>query len=57
MIIYPDLGYGVVVLANSDFLNAEVAIDIAHRALGGSIESIRRGSRLEFNYQGPFLEE
>ena len=57
MIIYPDLGYGVVVLTNSDLLNSDVAIDIAHRALGGSIESIRRASHLEFNYQGPFLEE
>jgi CubicO group peptidase (beta-lactamase class C family) len=57
MIIYPDLGYGAVVLTNSDALNSDVAIDIAHRALGGSIDAIRRGSHLEFNYQGPFVEK
>jgi CubicO group peptidase (beta-lactamase class C family) len=57
MIIYPDLGYGAVVLTNSDFLNPDVAIDIAHHALGGSMDAIRRASHLDFNYQGPFLEE
>ena len=57
VIVYPDLGYGVVVLTNSDFLNADVAIDIAHRALGGRIDAIRRASHLEFNYRGPFLED
>lgn len=58
MIIYPELGYGAVVLTNSDLLNSDVAIEIAHRALGGSIDAVRRASlNLEFNYQGPFLEE
>ncbi len=57
MIIYPDLGYGAVVLTNSDLLNPDVAIEIAHRALGGRMDAIRRASHLEFNYQGPFLEE
>jgi len=57
IIIYPDLGYGVVVLTNSDFLQPDVAIDIAHRALGGRIDGIRRSSHLALNYQGPFLEE
>jgi CubicO group peptidase (beta-lactamase class C family) len=57
MIIYPEIGCGVVVLANSDFFNPDVAIDIAQRALGGRIEAIRRASHLEFNYSGPFLEE
>jgi CubicO group peptidase (beta-lactamase class C family) len=57
MIIYPDLGYGAVVLTNSDALNPDVAIDIAHRALGGNMDAIRRASHLAFNYQGPFLEE
>ena len=56
MIIYPELGYGVVVLANSDLLNPDVAIDIAQRALGGRIDAIRRASHLEFNYQGPYIE-
>jgi CubicO group peptidase (beta-lactamase class C family) len=57
MIIYPDLGYGAVVLTNSDALNPDVAIEIAHRALGGSMDAIRSASHLAFNYQGPFLEE
>lgn len=57
MIIYPDLGYGAVVLTNSDLLSPDVAIEIAHHALGGSMDAIWRASHLEFNYQGPFLEE
>ncbi len=58
MIIYPDLGYGAVVLTNSDFLNGDVAIEIAREALGGDMDAIRRAAlNLEFNYQGPFLED
>jgi CubicO group peptidase (beta-lactamase class C family) len=57
MIIYPDQGYGAVVLTNSDAQNPDVAIEIAHRALGGRVDAIRRASHLGFNYQGPFLEE
>jgi CubicO group peptidase (beta-lactamase class C family) len=58
MIIYPDLGYGAVVLTNSDSLNSDVAIEIAQQALGGDMDAIRRAAlNLEFNYQGPFLEE
>ena len=57
MMIYPELGYGAVVLTNSDALKPDVAIDIAHRALGGSVEAIRDASHLAFNYEGPFLEE
>jgi CubicO group peptidase (beta-lactamase class C family) len=58
MIIYPDVGYGAVVLTNSAFLNADVAIEIAHRALGGDMDAIRRAAlNLEFNYKGPFLED
>jgi CubicO group peptidase (beta-lactamase class C family) len=53
MIIYPDLGYGAVVLTNSDSQNPDVAIEIAHRALGGSVDAIRRASHLDFNYRGP----
>ncbi len=52
MIIYPEHGFGVVVCTNSDLLKPDVAIDIAHRALGGKISSIRRASHLEFNYRG-----
>jgi hypothetical protein len=51
MIIYPDLGHGVVVLTNSDALNPDVAIEIAHRALGGHIDAILRASHLGFNYE------
>jgi CubicO group peptidase (beta-lactamase class C family) len=57
MIVYPDLGYGAVVLTNSDLLNPDVAIDIAQRALGGRMDAVRAGSQLAFNYQGPFLED
>jgi CubicO group peptidase (beta-lactamase class C family) len=57
MIIYPELGEGVVVLTNSDMLNPDVAINIAHRALGGKIEPLRQATHLEFNYDGPFLED
>ena len=51
MIIYPEHGFGVVVCTNNDLLNPEVTVDIAHRALSGKIEPIRRASRLEFNYR------
>lgn len=57
MIIYPDQGAGVVVMTNSDSFNPDVAVAIAHRALGGEIEPLRRATHLEFNYQGPFLDE
>jgi len=50
MIIYPEHGLGVMVLTNNDLLNSDVAIEIAHRALGGKIEPIRRAIHLQFNY-------
>jgi hypothetical protein len=53
MIIYPEHGFGVVVCTNNDLLNPNVAVEIAHRALGGKIEPIRRAVNLEFNYRGP----
>ena len=53
MIIYPEQGWGVIVCTNSDFLSPNVAVEIAHRALGGKIEPIRRAVNLEFNYRGP----
>jgi CubicO group peptidase (beta-lactamase class C family) len=52
MIIYPKQGFGVVVCTNNDFFSPDVARDIAHRALGGEIDPICRGMRLEYNYQG-----
>jgi hypothetical protein len=51
MIIYPEHEFGVVVLTNNDLLNPDVAAAIAHRALGGEIEPIRRAINLEFNYE------
>jgi CubicO group peptidase (beta-lactamase class C family) len=53
MILYPRHGLGVVVLTNSDLLDPDVAIPIAHRAIGGKMEPIRRASHLEFNYRQP----
>jgi hypothetical protein len=40
MMRYPEHGYGVVVCTNNDLLNPDVAIEIAHRALGGKIAEI-----------------
>jgi CubicO group peptidase (beta-lactamase class C family) len=57
MIVYPERGAGVVVVTNNDWFNPDVAIAIAHRALGGKIEPLRRATHLAFNYRGPFLEE
>ena len=54
LIIYPAYGFGVVVMTNNDLQNPDVAIKIAHRALGGSIDPILRASHLEYNYsEGP----
>ena len=50
MVIYPEFGFGVVVLTNGDLLNPDVALKVAHRALGGRIEPIRRATHLDFNY-------
>jgi CubicO group peptidase (beta-lactamase class C family) len=52
MIVYPEQGMGVVVCTNNDLFSPEVAIEIAHRALGGKIEPIRRQAvGLEYNYR------
>jgi CubicO group peptidase (beta-lactamase class C family) len=50
LVIYPEFGFGVVVFTNNDLLSPDVAIEIAHRALGGQIEPIRRAIHLDFNY-------
>ena len=50
MIIYPEHGFGVVVCTNNDLLSPDVAIEIAHRALGGAIEPVSRAIHLEYNY-------
>ncbi len=52
MIIYPEHGFGVVVCTNNDLLNPKVAVEIAHRALGGKIEPImRQATGLAYNYR------
>ena len=51
MIIYPEHEFGVVVCTNSDLLNPDVAVEIAHHALGGIIEPIRKAIHLEYNYR------
>lgn len=51
MIIYPEHGFGVVVCTNSDLLSPDVAVEIAHRALGGKIAPIRQAINLDFNYR------
>jgi len=51
MIVYPEHGFGVVVCTNNDLLSPDVAVEIAHRALGGKIEPIRQAIHLEFNYR------
>jgi len=52
IIIYPEQGFGIVVLTNSDSGEPDVAIDIAYRAIGGMIDPIYRGSHLDYNYHG-----
>jgi CubicO group peptidase (beta-lactamase class C family) len=51
MIVYPEHGFGVVILTNSDLLNPDVAMNLAQRAIGGKIEAIRSGSHTEFDYR------
>jgi len=51
MIIYPEHKFGVVVCTNSDIINSDAALEIAHRALGGKIESIRRVVHGEIKYR------
>lgn len=56
MIIYPEHGFGVVVLTNNDLLKPDSAVDIAQRALGGKIDPIRQAIHLQFNYREPESE-
>jgi CubicO group peptidase (beta-lactamase class C family) len=51
MVMYPEHGFGVVVCTNNDLLNPDVAMEIAHRALGGVMEPIRRALHLGFDYR------
>ena len=50
MIIYPEQEFGVVVCTNNDLLKPDVALEIAHHALGGIIEPIRNAVHLQFDY-------
>ncbi len=50
MVIYPARGFGVVVCTNNDLLNPDVAVKIAHRALGGRMEPILKATHLQYNY-------
>ena len=50
MIIYPEHEFGVVICTNNDLLNPDVAVEIAHRALGGKIEPLRLAIHLQYDY-------
>jgi CubicO group peptidase (beta-lactamase class C family) len=50
MIIYPEHKFGVVVCTNNDLLNPDVAVEIAHRAIGGSVEPLRMAIHLQYDY-------
>jgi hypothetical protein len=52
VIIGPERGLGAVVCTNNDLLNPVVAVEIAHRELGGRMEPIRKAIHLQYNYQG-----
>jgi CubicO group peptidase (beta-lactamase class C family) len=49
MVIYPEIGFGVVVFTNSDFSHPLIVFDVTQRALGGKFDGIRRAANLEFN--------
>ena len=50
MIIFPQIGFGIVVCTNSDFFNPDVALEIAQRALGENIDTIREAIHLRYDY-------
>jgi hypothetical protein len=51
MIIYPEHEFGIVVCTNNDLLNPDVAVEIAHRAIGGCIEPLRMAIHLQYDYK------
>lgn len=51
MIVYPEQKFGIVVCTNNDLLNPDVAVEIAHRALGGMIEPLRMAIHLQYDYE------
>jgi CubicO group peptidase (beta-lactamase class C family) len=50
MIIYPESKSGVVVCTNNDLLNPDVALEIAQRALGENLNTIRKAIHLNYDY-------
>ena len=50
MIIYPQSGFGIVVCTNSDLFNPDVALEIAQRALGVNIDTVRAAIHLRYDY-------
>jgi hypothetical protein len=50
MIIYPESKSGVVVCTNNDLLNPDVALEIAQRALGENLNTIRSAIHLNYDY-------
>jgi CubicO group peptidase (beta-lactamase class C family) len=50
MIIYPEQEFGAVVCTNNDLLKPDVALEIAHHALGGIIEPVRSAVHLQYDY-------
>ena len=50
MIIYPQSGFGIVVCTNNDLFNPDVALEIAQRALGVNIDTIRAAIHLKYDY-------
>ncbi|MFC2121959.1 serine hydrolase, partial [Bacteroidota bacterium] len=50
MIIYPQSGFGIVVCTNSDLFNPDVALEVAQRALGLNIDTLRAAIHLRYDY-------
>jgi CubicO group peptidase (beta-lactamase class C family) len=51
VIFWPEKGFGMVVLTNSEWGEPDVAHEIAQRALGLNLESVIRASHLEFSWK------
>jgi len=51
LIVYPEHGFGVVVMTNNDVRNPDVAINIAQHVLGDSMDLILQAAHLDFNYR------
>ena len=51
MIVYPEHKFGIVLCTNNDLLNPDVAVEIAHYALGGMFAPLRMAIHLQYDYQ------